>query len=55
MELKNEYADSVSIASNVLFEFIVMYLCDIYSGHIWLWELDYKAECRRMDAFELWC
>ena len=21
----------------------------------WLWELDYKAECRRIDAFELWC
>ena len=20
-----------------------------------MWELDYKAECRRIDAFELWC
>ena len=55
MELKNEYANSVSIASNVLFEFIVMYLCDISSGHIWMWELDYKPEHRRMGAFELWC
>ena len=27
-----------------------------FSGHVWMWELDYKkAECRRMDAFELWC
>ena len=26
------------------------------SGHVWMWELDYKeAECRRTDAFELWC
>ena len=28
------------------------------SGHIWMWELDYKeskAECWRIDAFELWC
>ena len=26
------------------------------SGHIWMWELDLKkAECRRIDAFELWC
>ena len=26
------------------------------SSHIWLWELDYnKAECRRIDAFKLWC
>ena len=26
------------------------------SGHIWMWELDYKkAEHRRTDAFELWC
>ena len=23
---------------------------------LWMWELDYKkAECRRIDAFELWC
>ena len=20
-----------------------------------MWELDYKSECRRIDAFELWC
>ena len=26
------------------------------SGHVWMWELDYKkAECRRIDTFELWC
>ena len=27
------------------------------SGHVWMWELDCvkKAECRRIDAFELWC
>ena len=26
------------------------------SGHVWMWELDYKkAECQRIDAFELWC
>ena len=25
------------------------------SGHLWMWELDYKASHRRTDAFELWC
>ena len=26
------------------------------SGHVWMWELDIKkAECRRIDAFELRC
>ena len=25
------------------------------SSHVWMWELDYKAECGRIDAFELWC
>ena len=26
------------------------------SGHVWMWELDVKkAECRSIDAFELWC
>ena len=25
------------------------------SSHVWIWELDYKAECWRIDAFELWC
>ena len=24
------------------------------SSHVWMWELDYKAECQRIDAFELW-
>ena len=24
-------------------------------GHVWMWELDYKSECWRIDAFELWC
>ena len=27
-----------------------------YSSHAWMWELNYKkAECWRIDAFELWC
>ena len=25
------------------------------SSHVWMWELDYKAECWRTYAFELWC
>ena len=25
------------------------------SSHVQMWELDYKAECWRIDAFELWC
>ena len=25
------------------------------NSHIWMWELDHKAEYRRIDAFELWC
>ena len=25
------------------------------SSHVWMWELDHKAECRRIDAFKLWC
>ena len=26
------------------------------SSRVWMWELDYKeSECRRIDAFELWC
>ena len=25
------------------------------SSHVWMWELDYKVECWRIDAFELWC
>ena len=25
------------------------------SSHVWLWELNYKAEHWRIDAFELWC
>ena len=24
-------------------------------SHVWMWELDCKDECRRIDAFELWC
>ena len=24
------------------------------SGRVWMWELDYKAECQRIDAFEMW-
>ena len=24
-------------------------------SHVWVWELDYKAERQRIDAFELWC
>ena len=25
------------------------------SNHVWMCELDHKAERRRIDAFELWC
>ena len=25
------------------------------SGHVWMWELGYKQEHQRIDAFELWC
>ena len=25
------------------------------SSHVWMLELDHKAECRRIDYFELWC
>ena len=25
------------------------------SGHVWMWELEYKVEHQRIDAFELWC
>ena len=26
------------------------------SSHVWIWELNYKKfDCRRIDAFELWC
>ena len=25
------------------------------SSHVWMWVFDHKAECRRIDAFELWC
>ena len=25
------------------------------SSHVWMWELDYKAECWRIDAFDLCC
>ena len=25
------------------------------SSCVWMWGLDHKAECRRIDAFELWC
>ena len=25
------------------------------SSYVWMWELDQKAEHRRIDAFELWC
>ena len=27
-----------------------------YGSHVWMWDLDHKkAECWRIDAFELWC
>ena len=25
------------------------------SSHVWMSELEYKAECQRIDAFEPWC
>jgi len=28
----------------------------VSSSHVWMWKMDYKkAECLRIDAFELWC
>ena len=24
-------------------------------SHVWMWELDYKAECWKIAVFELWC
>ena len=24
-------------------------------SHVWIWELDYEAEHKKIDAFELWC
>ena len=24
-------------------------------SHVWMWEMDHKAERRRIEAFELWC
>ena len=27
----------------------------IFFSHVWVWELDYKAEHQRLDTFELWC
>ena len=29
--------------------------CGFSGGHVWMWELDYEAECWKIDAFELWC
>ena len=26
-----------------------------FGSHVWMWELDYKVEHQRTDAFELWC
>ena len=28
--------------------------CGFSSSHVWMWTMK-KAECRRIDAFELWC
>ena len=25
------------------------------NSRVWMWVLDHKAECRRIDAFEVWC
>ena len=27
----------------------------VSSSHVWMWELDHKADHQRIDAFELWC
>ena len=36
-----------------------LYFCKngVSSSHVWMWELDYKerGQCKRIDAFELWC
>ena len=30
--------------------------CDLYSSHVWMWELDHKeAWAAKIDAFQLWC
>ena len=29
--------------------------CGFSSGHVWKWELDLKAEHRKINALELWC
>ena len=35
------------------------YLCNqsygFSSSPVWMWELDHKEGCRRIDAYELWC
>ena len=28
---------------------------ELNSSHVWMWKLNKKAECLRIDAFELWC
>ena len=50
-------------AENNMVSSIITLVCDLEnqsycfsSSHVWWWELDHsKAECWRIDAFELWC
>ena len=32
-----------------------MYVSNFSSSHVWMWEFIKEGECRRIDAFELWC
>ena len=35
---------------------LMVYITNGFSSHhVWMWELDYKDEHWRIDAFELWC
>ena len=29
--------------------------CGFSHSHVWMWELDNKKDCWRIDTFELWC
>ena len=39
----------------MILEKVVSFHHHFSSSHIWMWELDQKAELQRIDAFELWC
>ena len=35
--------------------YILIFNLNLSLNNIWMWEFDYKAEHRRIDAFEMWC